>query len=262
MPTCPAGHDSPATDFCDVCGMRIGAPPAAASQAAGPAGSAPPSSPAAGSAPAGPLPEGPPEPCPQCGGTRSGRFCEVCGFDFASGTSARPASPSLASPAAVPSPAAPASAASPPTAPYPAQPWTAVVTADRAYFEVVVAAGGPDSAALQFPAYCPERRFRLAGREMRIGRRSASRGLEPEIDLTGPPADPGASHLHAVLIPDPDGGWAVLDPGSANGMQVNGRDIAPGVRIPLCDGDRICLGAWTVLTIQAPVPGPGPGSPA
>ena len=26
MPACPAGHESSASDFCDVCGMRIGAP--------------------------------------------------------------------------------------------------------------------------------------------------------------------------------------------------------------------------------------------
>jgi ketosteroid isomerase-like protein len=87
---------------------------------------------------------------------------------------------------------------------------------------------------------------------MRIGRRSVSRGLEPEIDLSGPPADPGGSHLHAVLIAEPDGTWAVLDPGSANGTTVNGGEIVTGVRVPLRDGDRICVGAWTVLTMQAP----------
>jgi hypothetical protein len=26
MPTCPEGHDTPSTDFCDVCGIRVGAP--------------------------------------------------------------------------------------------------------------------------------------------------------------------------------------------------------------------------------------------
>jgi pSer/pThr/pTyr-binding forkhead associated (FHA) protein len=127
-----------------------------------------------------------------------------------------------------------------------------VVTADRAYYDSVISEGGPDAASIEFPGYCPERRFRLTGREMRIGRRSVSRGLEPEIDLTGPPADPGVSHLHAVLIAEPDGTWAVLDPGSANGTVVNTGEIIAGVRVPLHNGDRICVGAWTVLTMQAP----------
>jgi pSer/pThr/pTyr-binding forkhead associated (FHA) protein len=126
-----------------------------------------------------------------------------------------------------------------------------MVAADRSYYDRVVAMGGPDVAAIEFPGYCPERRFRLGGREMRIGRRSLSRGLEPEVDLTGPPLDPGVSHLHAVLVADPDGGWSVVDAGSENGTLVNGGPIASNVRVPLHDGDRIAIGAWTVLTIMS-----------
>ena len=85
---------------------------------------------------------------------------------------------------------------------------------------------------------------------MRIGRRSAVRGLEPEIDLADPPADPGISRLHAVLIAGPDGSWSVLDPGSANGTLLNGREIAVGELIRLRDGDRINLGVWTVITVH------------
>jgi pSer/pThr/pTyr-binding forkhead associated (FHA) protein len=85
---------------------------------------------------------------------------------------------------------------------------------------------------------------------MRIGRRSASRGLTPEIDLTGPPLDPGISRLHAVLVARPDLGWSVIDPGSENGTQVNDKEIPTGVPVPLRDGDRIHLGAWTVITIS------------
>jgi pSer/pThr/pTyr-binding forkhead associated (FHA) protein len=125
-----------------------------------------------------------------------------------------------------------------------------VVTADRAYFDTVVATGGPDASSIEFPAYCPERRFQLTGREMRIGRRSASRGLEPEIDLTGPPTDPGVSHLHAVLTPQADGTWSVLDPGSSNGTKVNDTEIPTGVAVPLHDGDRICIGGWTLITVH------------
>lgn len=131
--------------------------------------------------------------------------------------------------------------------------WSAVVTADRGYFERVVATGRPEAAEISFPPYCPERRFSLGpsrpGEQREIGRHSVSRGT-PEIDLTGPPADPGVSRLHAVLIGQPGGGWAVLDPGSENGTLVNDREIAIGVQVPLNDGDRIHLGAWTAITIR------------
>jgi FHA domain len=294
MPTCPVGHDSESTDFCDVCGMRIDSP----AQAAAPAATQPHAPvPAAGS------PDGLGQSCPRCGADRPGQFCEACGYSFASGPPAsgsaaaapaqgRAAPAQVASAQAAPSQAASAQAAPSQAAPGQAGPdrsaaapgrvatapsyvatapsevvaepgkaaapgaaataeWTAVVTADRAYFDSVIAASGPDAAAVQFPAYCPERRFRLFGPEMRIGRRSSSRGLEPEIDLTGPPADPGVSHLHAVLLSDEDGGWTVFDPGSANGTLVNGREMAAGSRLRLRDGDHICVGAWTMLTIRA-----------
>jgi hypothetical protein len=289
MPACPAGHESSASDFCDVCGMRIGAPaaPAAGTGAAGAtAGSGP--APGGAGAAAGPDPAVPAESCPRCGGTRAGRFCEACGFDFASGIApprlgglppattvapgTGPATPGTGSAApgtgsatpgtgsaipgtgsAIPGtdPAGPGTTpgAVPAGVPANGPAWTAVVTADRAYYDRVQAAGGPDAATLGFPAYCPERRFQLTGTELRIGRRSTSRGLEPEIDLSGPPADPGVSHLHAVLIAEPDGGWAVLDPGSANGTQVNGGDIPGGVKVPLHSGDQVHVGAWTLLTI-------------
>jgi hypothetical protein len=129
--------------------------------------------------------------------------------------------------------------------------WSAVVTADRAYFEGVVTSGVPSAAALTFPEYWSERRFELTGDQMRIGRVSQRRGFSPEIDLTGPPTDPGVSRLHAVLISEPDGTWAILDPGSENGTLVNSIEIATDRRVRLRDGDRVHLGAWTVLTIHA-----------
>jgi pSer/pThr/pTyr-binding forkhead associated (FHA) protein len=128
--------------------------------------------------------------------------------------------------------------------------WTAVVSSDRAYHQNVQAASGPDLAAVPFPSYYAERRFRLTGSQMRIGRRSVSRGLDPEIDLTGPPVDVGISRLHAVLIATPDGSWSVLDPGSANGTLVNGTEIPTGIQVPLHDGDRINLGGWTAITVH------------
>jgi serine/threonine protein kinase len=128
--------------------------------------------------------------------------------------------------------------------------WTAVVTADRAYYDSVRAASDQDAASISLPAYVPERRFRLSGTRVRIGRRSVSRGIEPEIDLTGPPTDPGVSRLHAVLIAGSDGSWSIIDPDSPNGVMVNGKDVPPGEAVPLRDGDRIHLGVWTMITIS------------
>jgi len=154
-----------------------------------------------------------------------------------------------ASPAASVTPAAPAAPAT--ATPANGAVWTVVVTADRAYYDSVQDEGGPDAAAIGFPAYCPERRFRLAGTEVRVGRRSESRGIHPEIDLTGPPADPGVSRLHVVLVGAPDGTWSVVDPGSANGTLVNGDELPAGEAVRLRDGDVIHLGAWTALTVTS-----------
>ena len=136
--------------------------------------------------------------------------------------------------------------------PRPAKPgWSAVISADRGYFDEVIAEGGLDETGISFPGSYPQRSVRLPGTEMRIGRRSAPRGITPEIDLSGPHADIGISHLHAVLIAQQDGTWLLPDQGSSNGTQVNGRQVASGVPVPLRDGDRISLGVWTVLTVRA-----------
>jgi hypothetical protein len=256
MATCPSGHESADDDFCDVCGFAIG-PAAVPSTIAATA----------------------PARCPHCGVPRAGQFCESCGYDFtdyADGTDfadggvqappvtrVEPAPPpqaprvpapqAPARPTPASTPAAPATVPRGPGAPQPGPPggalWTAVVTADRGYYDSVQATGGPGADGISFPVYCPQRRFRLAGAEVRVGRRSAHTGIDPEIDLTGPPADPGVSRLHAVLLPTADGSWSVVDPGSANGTLVNGTEIARDQIVPLRDGDRIHLGAWTELRI-------------
>ena len=277
MATCPAGHASADDQFCEVCGVLIGAAPAFVTENASAGG--PPGVPGQGTAAGAAAPAD--EPCPRCGAPRAGNFCESCGYDFAVVgpdtldpvvfRSAPPLPPRSFPPPPPPPPRPP----QPPPPPRPPQPrppqpqpssqvtqveagpvppppggeWTAVVSADRAYYDAVQAAGGPDAAGIAFPAYSPQRRFRLAGDEVRIGRHSVSSGIDPEIDLSVPPADPGVSRLHAVLLRSPDGSWSVVDPGSANGTEVNGSEIPQGQPVPLRDGDRIHLGAWTELRV-------------
>ena len=169
-----------------------------------------------------------------------------------------PAPPSRASATAKltipPDPPAPSSS-DPPLAPTVMSPvaatgtWIAVISADRAYFNSIQAVNEQDAASIRFPDPVPVRRFRLTGDEVRIGRRSATRHIEPEIDLTGPPPDTGVSRLHASLIAGPDRTWSVVDRGSPNGILVNGKEVPAGESVPLRDGDRIHLGAWTVITI-------------
>ena len=131
--------------------------------------------------------------------------------------------------------------------------WVAVVAADRAYFDDMMARSGPDAAGLYFPPYTPERRVPMTGRgQLRIGRRSHQRGTVPEIDLSIAPEDPGASHQHALLQEQPDGGWVVIDQDSTNGTTLNGAPDPLDAHQPiqLQDGDRIHIGAWTTVTVH------------
>jgi hypothetical protein len=69
MATCPAGHESASTDYCDTCGAPIDAAGATAAPTTAPPASV---------------------VCPSCGDNVEGRFCESCGYDVETGTAARP----------------------------------------------------------------------------------------------------------------------------------------------------------------------------
>ena len=217
MPFCPAGHDSVAADYCDLCGIRMDGPPMPL----------PPDSDEQGAGPAQPLrtPPVPGPPCPRCGVPGLDQFCESCGYAAISGIDPEGAAP-------------PQSVG-----------WTAVVGASHYRYTAVLAVAPVGADDVPFPEHCPERAFPLTGSRVRIGRRSASREQVPEIDLTGPPADPGVSRLHAILVAEPDGTWAVIDPGSENGTTVNGVEIETGQTVPLRHGDTLGIGAWTSITI-------------
>lgn len=157
------------------------------------------------------------EPCPRCHAPRSGddQFCEACGFDFD---------------------APPGENAG----------WELVVTADREQFERFASNG------ISFPADFGERRFTLAGPEVRIGR-SRESADSPDIDLTGSPEDPGISRQHAVLERQADGRYFLRDLGSTNGTTLNDdpQPVDTKVAVPLSEGDRIRIGAWTTITIRS-----------
>ena len=213
---CPRGHESQATDYCDQCGALI----AGGSPGGGTGGLS-----AAEITAVLPVveevdtsPAARREPCPACGAARSGedRYCESCGYDFHG----------------------------PPPAP---AGWEAIVSADRAQFDRLAVDGVP------FPADYSERRFALGDGESRIGRsRGHPEERAPEIDLAAAPVDPGVSRLHAMLERRADGGIVVRDLGSTNGTMVNDdpKPIAPHTAIPLADGDRVRVGAWTTITVR------------
>jgi hypothetical protein len=128
--------------------------------------------------------------------------------------------------------------------------WRLTAGADRKYYDFVRSAGFAD---ITFPAFCPERRFELRRGRLLIGRRSASRGIVPDIDLTGPPEDTSIGRSHALLVTQPTGSWAVLDLDSLNGTYLNyGTDPLPANEpVPVRIGDVIHLGGWTSLTLSA-----------
>jgi hypothetical protein len=227
MAKCPNGHESDWNDYCSACGAPMG-------------GAAAPAAPA-GAAPAAPVvPDAaptPPDPaatakyatdtCPSCGAPRDAGvpFCESCGHDFASPT---------------PSPAAAAT----PTA----LDNVAVVRADRSFYDAHSAGSGLDFPdPLPAPLVIP-----LTGDEITIGRRSQSRGVTPQIDLSGDNEDAAVSHKHAVLRRT-EAGWTVTDLGSTNGTRVDlAQDpITPGAAVSLPAGASIYIGAWTRITLES-----------
>ncbi|MER7733811.1 FHA domain-containing protein [Streptomyces erythrochromogenes] len=142
----------------------------------------------------------------------------------------------------------------PPYQPLPPQggSWSATIGPDRSYFMAMMQRSGPEATGLNLPAYSPEQHLPLSGGQITIGRRRASTGESPDIDLSVPPEDPGVSHQHAVLVQQPDMSWAVVDQNSTNGTTINGGEdpIQPYVPVPLADGDRVHVGAWTTITIR------------
>jgi hypothetical protein len=197
--------------------------------------------PGAGTAAAG----APPVTAAGAGGPAPGGtgFSGAAGATGAAGVTGSPAAPGV-------QPAGPDAAA--PSGPVARTSWVAVVAADREYFTAMMARSGPDAEGLYFPAFSPEVRIPLTGEKVTIGRRRHRTGEAPDIDLSRAPEDPGVSHQHAMLVREDTGGWAVVDQDSTNGTTVNlGEDpIRAYTPVPLADGDRVHVGAWTTITVR------------
>jgi ribosomal protein L37AE/L43A len=212
---CPKGHASAEPDYCSECGAKI----TGAVEAAAPA-----------------MPQA--QNCPDCGAPReqSGAvFCDVCGYNFATGAHGE-----LGGIAATPPPPAPV----PPTAAVgPAVSsvlgWEITISVDPALRD----AGSPPA-----PTDVPVFTMPLAALVSLIGRKSTTRAIFPEIPLT---YDDAVSHRHALLQLGADGGLQVRDIGSSNGTRLNGKDVKPMADIPLKDGDEITLGHWSRILVKA-----------
>jgi hypothetical protein len=275
MATCPSGHQTNQTDFCDVCGLAITGAPSAQPVATGP--------------------EAATLTCPNCSATNvvDALFCESCGYDFTTGSVPTPApapvwptlapvptpkptpalqplaapeqlqppeqptAPDAPATAAVTSPAVTPSAESPAatpsvvpdpvtTAPPKAQvEWVAELWIDPDWYaaqgssDAMPSVGLPDIVGLVKPSNL-------------LGRVSHSRGIFPDIDCE---MDSGCSRRHAMLTTDWTRWW-IEDLNSANGTFVGAAAgplpamPIPQGRVELSEGQRIYVGAWTRIVIR------------
>jgi hypothetical protein len=237
--TCPSGHSSVSTDYCDVCGLPIGAAanPASASVPA-PAVAAPPAGPAAVAASA---PAQATQACPNCSEPNppDALFCENCGYDFTTGTMPRPASAlDLGTPPPVP------------PAPQVVADWVVERWVDPDWYAVQQSDDPCPSPGL--PVVVP-----ITAKSVLIGRPSKSRGITPEIDCGD---DTGVSRRQAQLTTDGQRWW-VEDLQSSNGTFVGQASdplpedpIPPSQRRELGDDDRLYVGAWTRLVVRKATP--------
>ncbi|HXA46737.1 MAG TPA: FHA domain-containing protein, partial [Burkholderiaceae bacterium] len=97
------------------------------------------------------------------------------------------------------------------------------------------------------PTDRPEKVFHLDLDENTLGRQFEGKGVHPEIVVQ----DPSISRRHLKFIRGSSGQYSVLELGSANGSEFNGKTLEPGVVMLLNPGDQITLGMWTRIHVEA-----------
>ena len=170
--------------------------------------------------------------CPSCGERRAddARFCEVCRYDFVTGTGGPP--PAVGAVADPPAPPVGGAVV-------PSDAWELVVTVDPSLDTE------PDPQT-PCPTGSPEQVFAVDVAEMLVGRRDDRRDIRPEIPL----GDPGTSRRHAKFVRNHDGSVSVQDLASMNGTRWNGVDMVAGSRQVLAEGDHVTLGRWTRIRLR------------
>ena len=268
--TCPDGHTSLSEDYCDVCGLAI--EPTGAAQEE-------PDATAPDLAPVRPDTQR----CPNCSAANpdDALFCEACGYDYTTGTMPRPVEPSiftLPPPPSAQAPVEPPSEPEPepgpgpkaasvdepqPTAgpnpqpspavesvssPTPAldRPWVAEVWIDPDWYHDQGSSDPMPSPGMPTVVV-------LHRTSSLVGRASRSRGISPEVDVSG---DPGVSRRHAQLTTDGTR-WFIEDLGSANGTYIGSATadlpsdpIPTGQKREIAAGEQVYLGAWTRIVIR------------
>jgi len=218
---CPDGHDSTTRDFCSDCGLQMPAPlqdDANQGTSADVVSSAQPAS---------------CESCPKCKTDRddpSTPFCGVCGYNFVTrqGGDVVPQTVTAPQPVVQTTEATPA----------PAQPAS---TASHIEIEVTF-----DESNVEAPKGIPPRKFSLYDEESLIGRRSSS--MPQTVGLEG---DDYVSRRHLLIIRQPTGSYVARLFDNTNGGMLNGKEMTAGVEVPLAEGDRIAVGAFTIIKVNA-----------
>lgn len=236
MNTCPAGHETTATDYCDVCGIAM----SSGDEAPGPDDTGtfdavdPDTAGDAGGT------------CPNCQASNpvDALFCEACGYDFTTGSMPRTPTPPL--PSAPPTAEEVTPAADPNPSATLSDGWVAEIWIDPDWYADQKSTDALPSPGL--PTVVPLRHTSIL-----IGRASRSRNITPDIDLS---SDNGISRRHAQLTTDGTRWW-VEDLGSSNGTYVGGSvgplpvtPIQQGQKKEIASDDRVYLGAWTRLVIR------------